>query len=291
VGSIHLYSDDEKIHRVRVPARLYGNLDQETADQLCEMLGSKGVPVQVVGRRDVAKAGAVALGVVVTAAMLITAFAMFEAFIAMGIAIGVGVLGSLMAISRYQTRRAWVERTLPAWRLRSLPAALPASDPLVSRLAALLYEGTPADVRDVVGELALVVQRLVDHRANFVRDRAEIDMLTAPVEPLVVQIEILVREVGQIGRELADLDEGAMVRALAASEARKEERSERTPILEALDRLRGLEDRRAAVFHRLLEAKSLLTRSVQMGLAVHDDGTEHERQLALAAATLDGRAA
>ena len=56
--------------------------------------------------------------------------------------------------------------------------------------------------------------------------------------------------------------------------------------MQGLDRLRALEDRRAEVFHRLLEARSLLTRTVELGLAVHDERLEHERQLALAVATL-----
>jgi hypothetical protein len=291
VGSIHMYSEEERISRIRLPARLYGDLDAETAASLRDSLEEQGLQVAVVGRTEVRKAGALALGVVVTVSMLITVFAVFEVWIAMGLSIGFGLLASLMAISRYQTQRAWVERSVPRYRLRSLPAALAASDPLVARLAALLEDSVGADVREVVGELALVVQRLVDHRANFVRDPSEIDMLTAPVQPLVAQIEVLVGELKTIGTELADLDEGAMVRAMAASEARSEGAAQRAPILEGLDRLRALEDRRAAVFHRLLEAKSLLTRSVQMGLAVHDDGTEHERQVALAVATLDGRAA
>jgi hypothetical protein len=111
------------------------------------------------------------------------------------------------------------------------------------------------------------------------------------VEPLVTQVEALVGELRTIGAELRELDEGAMVRALAASEARKETAEKRQPILDGLDRLRALEDRRGAVFHRLLEAKSLLSRTVELGLAVHDDHTEHERQVALAVATLGGHAA
>ena len=86
--------------------------------------------------------------------------------------------------------------------------------------------------------------------------------------------------------ELSELDEGAMVRALATATARREGPDTREPILQGLDRLRALEDRRAEVFHRLLEARSLLTRTVELGLAVHDERLEHERQLALAVATL-----
>jgi len=79
-----------------------------------------------------------------------------------------------------------------------------------------------------------------------------------------------------------------MVRALAASEARDDPPTVRAPILEGLDRLRVLEDRRAELFHRLLEAKSLLERTVWLGLQVHDPAREQERQVALALATLQG---
>jgi hypothetical protein len=138
----------------------------------------------------------------------------------------------------------------------------------------------------VIGELALLVQRLVDHRANFLGDTREIDALTAPIEPLVTAIEAHVEELGRTTMELGTLDEGAMVRALGASEARDDPPSARTPILDGLDRLRALEDHRAALFHRLLEAKSLLERTVRLGLQVHDPAREQERQVALALATL-----
>lgn len=295
IGSVHMYSDEERVQRIRLPARLYDGLAPETATQLREMMRANGLAVRVVGKPDVRRAAA-AIGVVVASVALVAgAFALFEVWVGMGVTLGLGFVGLLMAASRYTTTRAWVERTMASYRLRSLPAALPASDPLVARLAALLGpDGSGdvgGDVRDVVGELALLVQRLVDHRAGFLRDAGELEMLTAPVEPLVDQVEALVAELRAIGHELRELDEGAMVRALAASEARKEPGEKRRPLLEGLDRLRALEDHRGAVFHRLLEAKSLLSRTVELGLGVHDDATEHERQVALAVATLGGEAA
>jgi len=39
--------------------------------------------------------------------------------------------------------------------------------------------------------------------------------------------------------------------------------------------------------HRLLEATSLLRRTVELGLGVHDEVLEHERRLVLAAAALE----
>ena len=57
--------------------------------------------------------------------------------------------------------------------------------------------------------------------------------------------------------------------------------------MQGLDRLRALEDQRALVFHRLLEVKILLRRTVDLGLSVHDPVQEHERQVKLALATLE----
>ena len=294
VGSIHMYSDEERVQRIRLPARLYDGLAAETASQLHGLMAEKGLAVRVVGRSDVTRAAVITGVVTASVAFVAVTFAIMQLWVAMGITLGVGMIGVLIAASRYTTAKTWVERSLPRYQLRGLPAALPASDPLVARLAALLGKDrgeVAGDVRDVVGELALLVQRLVDHRASFLRDAREVEMLTAPVEPLVAQVEALVGELRTIGAELRELDEGAMVRALAASEARREPPEKRRSILEGLDRLRALEDRRGAVFHRLLEAKSLLSRTVEMGLAVHDDHTEHERQVALAVATLGGHAA
>jgi hypothetical protein len=214
--------------------------------------------------------------------------------VAAAVVSGLGFVPSLLLLLRHGNTKTWVHRTIPRFRLRRLPAALAASDPLVARLAALLHPGGPGDVRAVVGELALLVQRLVDHRAHHVRDARELHMLTAPLEPLVAAVERLVHQLDELGRELGDLDEGAMVRALATTTARRKAQAsavqdaqrEREPILQGLDRLRALEDRRAEVFHRLLEARSLLTRTVELGLAVHDEGLEHERQVALAVAAL-----
>ena len=105
-------------------------------------------------------------------------------------------------------------------------------------------------------------------------------------EPLVDAVVDHVRRLTAIGAELAGLDEGAMVRALAAAEARRASAAEREPLLAGLDRLRALEDQRAAIFHRLLEVELLLNRTVDLGLAVQDPALEHDRQVKLALATL-----
>lgn len=301
LGAAHLYADEERRGRIRLPARLFGHLTADTAVALQETMREHGIDAHVASPSQVRSAAVLTGTAAAATAVPAVVLGVLTLWVAMGVVLGVGVVATLFAANRQNAVKTWVHRTIPRFRLRRLPAALPASDPLVARLAALLQPGvpgmpgTPGDVRAVVGELALLVQRLVDHRARYVRDARELDVLTAPVEPLVAAVERLVRQLEDIGHELSELDEAAMVRALATSTARRKalgapEReaaaSERAPLLQGLDRLRVLEDRRAEVFHRLLEARSLLTRTVELGLAVHDEGLEHERQLALAVATL-----
>lgn len=293
VGPAHLYAEEERRRRIRLPARLFGGLDHDTAVALQGLMREQGLDARLVGPPQVRSAAALASGLVATVLVTAVVLGVLGLEIALWVTLGVGMLTVLLATGRYNNVKQWVLRTIPRYRLRALPAALPASDPLVGRLAALLRDDesgndVPGDVRDVVGELALLVQRLVDHRAHHVPDARELDMLTAPLEPLVAAVERLVPRLIEIGRELRELDEGTMVRALAASEARGEGREQRAPILQGLDRLRALEDQRAETFHRLLEARSLLARTVELGLAVHDERLEHERQLALAVAALGG---
>lgn len=282
IGSIHMYSEDEKVERIRLPARLYGNLTEDTAMALRGLMQEQGLRVGVVSPDETKRAGTLALGSVVSVvagSWLLYALGLQPAWFAVpGGLVVVLLLAKLM--NKMSSRR-----TPPRFVLRPTPAALPASDPLVARLAALLQEATPADVREVVGELALLVQRLVDHRASLVQAR-ELEILTGPVEPIVSAVEGHVRQLVAVSSELRELDEGAMVRALAASEARGEPTSARNPLLLGLDRLRTLEDQRAAIFHRLLEAKTLLARTVHLGLTVQDPAQEHERDVQLALAAL-----
>lgn len=285
-GSSHLYAEEERRRRIRLPARLFGNLSQDTAEAIAGKMREQGLDIKLAGPPQVRSAALQASAVIVGAIAVSVLLGVLGLEVTMGVAIGLGMLSGLFMLARYNTTKSWVHRSYARFRVRSLPAALPASDPLVARLAALLHDDVPGDVREVVGELALLVQRLVDHRAQHVRDARELDMVSAPLMPLVAAVERLVGQLGEIGKELVELDEGAIVRALAASEARGEPPEQRTPLLHGLDRLRALEDQRALVFHRLLEARSLLTRTVELGLSVHDEGLEHERRLALALAAL-----
>lgn len=284
IGSVHMYSEEERGHRIRLPARLYNRLTRDTAETLQRMATEHGVRTRIVRPTALRNTGLMMAATVAVTGML--------AFVLMGLGlspwwiIGPAIAGffALMAVAN---EHIGAQKTHAHYRLRERPAALPASDPLVSRLAKLLAGEVPGDVRGVIGELALLVQRMVDHRATLLGVQArEVEVLTAPMGPIVDAVERHAAELQRIGSELTTLDEGAMVRALSASEARREPRDARAPILEGLDRLRVLEDQRAALFHRLLEAKSLLERTVRMGLAIHDPAREHDRQVALALATL-----
>jgi hypothetical protein len=120
---------------------------------------------------------------------------------------------------------------------------------------------------------------------------AALSLVTEPLGPLVDVIERIVRALIAIDAGLAEVDEGAIVRAIASSQARKEPPSARDDLLAGLDRLRSLEDRRAAELQRLLEASSLLHRIVALGLAEHDEVRDHEMRVREALAALGAGAA
>ncbi len=284
IGSVHMYSQEERGQRIRLPARLFNRLTRETAETLAQQASEHGVRMRIVRPTATVRTAFMMMGLV--AVTVVLAFAVAAFGVSSWWIIGPAMAG-LFALTAVASEQISASKTHAHYRLRERPAALPASDPLVARLAKLLAGEVPGDVRGVVGELALLVQRLVDHRAALLGDQArEVAVLTEPLHPLIAAVERHVDELQRIGTELAALDEGAMVRALGASEARRETTEVRAPILDGLDRLRVLEDQRAALFHRLLEAKSLLERTVRMGLAIHDPAREHDRQVALAMATL-----
>jgi hypothetical protein len=200
-----------------------------------------------------------------------------------------------LARSIAATHAAGSERIDPA--LRPQPPAPPrgASQPGATDAAA----ESPKDIEAAVAR-AVAASRASAGRAPSRPDAklaptplvgaltaAEIAALTEPVAPLVDVIEREVRAVAALDVELRTLDEGAMVRALAASEARAEPRERRAPLLAALDRLRALEEERCAHLARLLEASSLLRRAVELGLRVGDPEALHARQIQMALAALE----
>lgn len=283
IGSVHLYDEAERVGRLRLPARLYSGLTRETATALDDIMRGHGLKTRVVSPHEARTSGVAVVTTIVTTIALCVGLAIFGIHAAWGAVPG-GLLAAVML--GVLNNRVADRRTRGRFQLRAAAAALPASDPLVARLAALVSKRPPADVKDIVSALALLVQRLVDHRASLGAGAHEVDALTEPLEPLVVAVERHAEQLVAISDELLELDEGAMVRALAASEARADPPAVREPILQGLDRLRALEDQRALVFHRLLEVKTLLRRTVDLGLSVHDPVQEHERQVELALATL-----
>lgn len=288
-GDARMYSKEEHKRLIRPPVPLFTDMPREAADQLARRARALGVSVAVEPfnkherNRRVAKRVVIggAVGTAVGVGALI-AGPLVAGAIVLGGSVVAGI-GGLIALSA--NAPAKVKPALA--RLRSAPAALPASDPLVARLAALLATGDlAADVHERVGELALLVQRLVDHRASLV-DHTELAAVLVPVERMVEPIARAVRAIAEIDGALRDLDEGTLVRAIAASETRGESAVQRGELLAGLDRLRALEDTRAAQLQRLLEASSLLRRTVELGLAVRDDAADAERGVAMALAALE----
>jgi hypothetical protein len=288
VGDARMYSKEEQKRLIKLPVPVLGGLTQASAQKIHARLQQLGIPTVVkaehaLGKRTnvpiVAAVGAAAAAII---GLLFVVGPTAAVLIISGVVAMVTVLGVLIATKQRKPKPL----KPPLARVRSAPAALAASDPLVLRLAEMLTDRTQPDVREQVGELAMIVQQLVDHRLENAGERAEIDAVTEPVTHLV---DLVVRQVDALHRldaALATLDEGAMVRALAAAQARRAPGSVRDDLLADLDKLRSLEDERAHAFHRLLEASALLRRAVALGLAVQDEAASHERQITLALAAL-----
>src|SRR5262249_7790982 len=198
VGDRRLYGREERKGLIKLPAVIFDNLAPETATELAERLERHGIGVRtpetpvdtlkpqmgVAALFLAALSGWVAL---ISAALLVSPLLSISTFVFAGLRIPTSHVGQM-----------------PLLRLRQAPAMLPAADPLVARLAALLSgDAVRADVRAQVTELAVLVQRLADHRAEALGARAEIDLVTEPVAPLVGLIEKTVAALGAIDAELA----------------------------------------------------------------------------------------
>lgn len=282
IGDARMYSKEELRRRHRLPLRLFDNLSKETADSLQRRLEAVKITTRVRSSHDSHPRRQRRIGAAVVAAVFAAVAIPIFIFAPLAVGVIVTAIGAAITLAVLFARRKALVAPTPLLALRPAAAALPASDPLVRRLADLLAAGVAADVREPIAELALIVQRLVDHRAHVGDERAELDRVLAPIVPLVDLIAAQAEAIRAIDRELAGLEEGAMVRALAASEARGEPASAREPVLAGLDRLRALEDRRARALHRLLSAGDLLRRSADLGLQVRDEEAAHQRQIQLA---------
>ena len=285
VGDVRLYSRAEQKRRLKLPTTLIDNLDKPTADRLAKRLVADGFKVKVRKTRRRGRKASTKLvlggllGGLGGVVLLIAGVTSAGAALAFG-GTAVFLIGLVRSVRRDRAG-------LPGLAgLRETPAALPASDPLIARLGQLLAAEVAADVRQRVGEIALLVQRLVDHRGDK-RDNLELTAIIESLEPVVALVERLVETIGECDSGLADLDEGRLVRAIASSEARDESRDKRIVIYAGLDKLRSLEEKRAQLMTQLLEASSLLRRLAELGLGTQSEQAEDERLQALALATLE----
>jgi hypothetical protein len=276
-----MYSKAERKRSISLPARLFSDLSREDAERLQKHLAIPGV--NVVARRGGGinkRVGIIfaSLAVIVSVLWAAGTLPALALFIVLGV---LGVTGAIIAAvqAKKKTQK-------PLLKLREGAAALPASDPLVGRLATLSQGKIAADVRERLGHLALTVQQLVDHRAGLPEvERKEVDVVTEPIASLVDLIEAEVARVTELDRAMAELDEGTLVRALSSANATG---GDTTTLLDGLHRLRDLEQSRAAAMHRLLEATTLLRRAAELGLRVKDDAAQQDREVQLALAALGG---
>ncbi|PRP95223.1 serine/threonine-protein kinase [Enhygromyxa salina] len=304
VGDARMYSKQEIERRIPLPCTLFNDLDPDTAARIQQRYAAKGIELKIVEldaqdrgegagalTRGQRRTGVVLGGVAVLAAGAALVVGAPAIVVIPSLLLGGAALGGLLLHGFRKANRKRLERWGRSLMcLRAGPTALPASDPLVARLSALIQDQPAADLRQLLGELALIVQRLVDHRASNQGEAAQIDMATEPVGALVSQIERRVALINAIDAELAELDEGLLVRGLAAAKAREEPDAAQVKLLDGLDRLRELEVRRAQSVTAILAAADLMRRAVELGLAVHDAEQEHERHVRAAMLALGAAA-
>jgi hypothetical protein len=266
VGDRRMYSKAELAQRHAVPAVLVADLAPDTSTALVARLREDGFKIRTTSprlldqqrRRGTQLAVGGVVGVAASIALLASGLHGAAFSLAMCGSIFVSVTGF---IRRWRARRA--AKRLPLGELRAAPAMLPASDAQVAAVAAALAAARSPDVRARLEELAILVQRMCDAHQVL----AGSAMARAPIAGLVELAATTAAAVEAIDHQLATLDEGAIVRALARSEARREAPALRADLLAGLDTLRKLEDHRAVLIGRLLEITSLARTAVELDLA------------------------
>jgi len=266
VGDRRMYSKAELAQRHNVPVVLVADLAPDTSTALVARLRDDGFKIRTTTPRQLEakrrRATRLAVGGIV-------GFVASIALLASGVhggAISLVMGGSVFAtiagfIRRWRAGRA--AQRLPLGQLRTAPAMLPAADAQVAAVAAALAAARSPDVRVRLEELAILVQRLCDAN-HALADNATV---RAPIAGLVELAATTAAAIEAIDHQLATLDEGAIVRALARSEARREAPALRVDLLAGLDTLRKLEDQRAILIGRLLEITSLARTAVELDLA------------------------
>jgi len=299
VGDARMYSKSELAQRHRVPAVLIAGLEPATSTALVARLTAGGIKIRTTTPRQIRRRlrrlrGTVAGSAVTAVASLVVVMTAMG-----GGAPVLGALALVMAtavglISGLRLRRFKKEsQRAPLALLRAAPAALPASDALVATIASALTAARSPDVRARVEELALLVQRLCDAKAGLTdagadaASLADAERMVGPVRPLVELARQTTEAIDAIDDQLTSLDEGAIVRALARCEARRDAPALRQDLLAGLDTLRQLEEARGKLFGRLLEITSLLRTAVTRGLAHAAELRSGDVEVAHALAALD----
>ena len=296
VGDSRMYSKAELAERHKTPAVLIADLAPETGQALVVRLRAGGfkihtrTPKQEAASRRFARrmllgsaAGAVAgIGGIIAGGAAGVAFG--------GLAVMMAVIGVFVGWGLQRRAKRWASR-VPLAQLRSTPAALPAGDALVATIASVLATAKSPDVRARLDELASLVQRLCDAKAALAggtsAEIADAERVTAPVKPLVELARTTAETIESVDHQLATLDEGAIMRALARCEARKEAPELRLELMSGLDTLRQLEEQRAHLFGRLLELTSLTRSAVSLGLGLVATLRSDDVEVAHALAALD----
>ena len=267
VGDRRMYSKAELAQRHVVPAVLLQDLEPETSQALVQRLKADGIAkIHTTTRKKIRRLKAVNKGLKIggsvgIGASIIALAAGSPGIVALGgLGMFVSVIVLLVGLTRGR-RDLRAVKQLPVGELRATPAALPAGDELVAAIASVLQSAKSPDVRVRLEELASLVQRLCDAKAELGVEVAD------PVKPLVALAKTTVEAIEAIDQQLGTLDEAAIVRALARSEARREAPELRLDLMAGLDTLRGLEDQRAKLFGRLLEITSLARTITNRGLA------------------------
>jgi hypothetical protein len=303
IGDARMYSSAEQKAALRLPVTLFNDLDEETALALQQRFASRGITVEVQPLNSIDLSGEIKgmtrgqkialglLGGLVTAGTVtgIAVGAPAAAALAVGAGVAAGVGGICFLAFHFSNKHRLKHWGRSLMGLRPGPLALPASDPLVARMSRLIRDEVPTDARQLVSRLALLLQRMVDHRAENLGSDAEIAMVLEPLAALVGLVEMRVEDLVRLEASLAELDEGRLVRALAAGEARGETAEKRRELLDGLDRLRDLEIARARALSGLGEACDLARRSLHLGLQIQDPDAEYERQVRLALRALEDR--
>jgi len=281
VGDRRMYSKAELAQRHAMPAVLVADLEPATGGALVARLRGDGFKVSTTTpralarrRRQASRVALAGLGGVLGAFGLLAAGTSFAVFIlAVYLSVTVAVLGG---VRRQRTTR--IAQRRPLGELRRTPAMLPASDAQVAAVASALTAARAPDVRARLEELATLVQRLCDADPALAGDATA----RAPIAALIDLARRTAEAIDAIDGQLATLDEGAIVRALARVEARHEAPALRVDLLAGLDTLRQLEDQRATLIGRLLEITSLARTAIEHDLAQAAAVTSEDLEVARA---------